>query len=72
MEIQGREQSLSGGLGTKTSPILHDLVTRFRVNKCNKYCMKSYKRGGEFVENFFLNADSASPDQSNHKLLSMM
>jgi len=51
----------------KTSPTLHDLVTRFQVHKCNKYCMKSYKK-----VDIFYNAGSASPDQSNHKLPSMM
>jgi len=34
----------------KTSPTLHDLVTRFQVHKCNKYCMKSYKKGGKFFK----------------------
>jgi len=34
----------------KTSPTLHDLVTRFQIHKCNKYCMKSYKKGGKFFK----------------------
>ena len=32
----------------KTSPTLHDMVTRFQTHKCNRYCLKSYKKNGQF------------------------
>ena len=34
---------------SETSPTLHDLVTRCQVHKCNKYCMKSYKKAAYLV-----------------------
>jgi len=33
-----------------SSPTLHELVTRFQSHKCNKYCLKSYKRNGQFYK----------------------
>ena len=33
-----------------SSPTLHDLVTRFQTHKCNKYCLKSYRRNGQFYK----------------------
>ena len=30
------------------SPTLHELVTKFQTHKCNKYCLKSYRRNGQF------------------------
>jgi len=32
-----------------TSPTLHKLVSQFQVHKCNKYCVKLYKRNGKFA-----------------------
>ena len=32
----------------KTSPTLHDLVTQFQTHRCNRYCLKSYRRNGQF------------------------
>jgi len=30
------------------SPTLHDHVTQFQTHKCNRYCLKSYRRNGQF------------------------
>ena len=32
----------------KSSPTLHDLVTQFQTHKCNRYCLESYRRNGQF------------------------
>jgi len=34
----------------KTSPTLSKLVTKFQTHKCNKYCIKTYKRNGRFYK----------------------
>jgi hypothetical protein len=34
------------------SPTLHSLVTKFQKHKCNRYCMKSYKKRQIFQEVF--------------------
>ena len=33
-----------------TSPTLYNLVTKFQSHKCNKYCIKTYKRNGKFYK----------------------
>ena len=32
------------------SPTLHKLVSQFQTHRCNKYCLKSYKRGNRFFK----------------------
>ena len=34
----------------ENSPLLQELVTKFQVHKCNKYCTKSFKRNGQFYK----------------------
>ena len=33
-----------------SSPTLHSLVSRFQTHKCNKYCLKTYKRANRFFK----------------------
>lgn len=35
---------------SSVSPTLHNLVSRFQVHKCNKYCTKSYKKNGNYYK----------------------
>ena len=51
----------------KTSPTLHDLVSRFQVHKCNKYCMKSYKKGGKFFQKMQIRLPQTSQTTNIHQ-----